>query len=311
MISSFSGDPFLATRAARRQLASLRAAGAEVSDPGEDITRETILAAAGQAGLFGGTVLWLDFDAAFTGQAGVKARNAAMKALAGVSGADAVVVDSSATPARQKQWLELGEHHNLPTPRFRALETWVASELKAAGVKFSREVPALMTELFGEDLPAIASEVNKLALLDGEVDAERLRNVTGKSAVADSFGFIDAVSAGDAAAALRQLRALREQDEDAIRILAAAAWQFGLVARCSALLQDDPRASDAQVAAALGQRPFVAQKVRRIAARLDEAAVRDVLREIAGADLASKTGRDPDWALEKMAVNLSSRLNRS
>lgn len=310
MISSFSGDPFLATRAARQKLASLRAAGSEVSDPGEDITRESILAAAGQAGLFGGTVLWLDFDAAFSGQAGIKARNAALKALAEVSGADVVVVDSSATPARQKQWLELGEHQHLPTPRFRALETWVASELKAASVSFSRDVPALMTALFGEDLPAIASEVNKLALLDGEVDAERLKTVTGKAAVADSFGFLDAVSAGDAAAALRQLRTLRDQDEDAVRILAAAAWQFALVARCAALLHDDPRASDAQVASALGQRPFVAQKVRRIAAGLDEAALRDILAQVAAADLAGKTGRDADWALEQMAVNLSSRLAR-
>lgn len=309
MIHSFSGDQFLAVRAARELLRELRATAGEFTELSEDLTEESVKAVALQSGLFGAGGLYLDFDTAFSGQAGVKPRNAVLKLLPALPADLAViVVDSSATEARQKQWNAISRHRHLPTPRFQALERWVAAELDAAGVNRQRGVPAVLVELFGEDLPAIASEIGKLALLDGELSEARVREVTGKTGVTDAFALIDALVAGDAAAALAQCRLLAQQAEDGVKVLAAVSWQFGLVTRCVGLLASEPRTSDSQVASRLKVKPFVAGKVKRIASRLDEASLRPLLGAIAAAELASKTGRSPDWALERMAISVTELL---
>lgn len=309
MIHSFSGDPFLAARAARARLAELRDEVPEFTELDGELTPEAVQAVVGQAGLFGASGLYLDFDSAFSGQAGVKPRNALLRSLAQLPpGSVLVVVDSSATEARQKQWRALGEHVHLPAPRFGALTRWVAQELSAQGVRYSREVPALITELFGEDLPAIASEAVKLSLLERELSGDDVRELTGKTEVTDSFALIDALVAADTGRALRLCRALAQQAEETIRVLAAITWQFSLVARCVALLANEPRASEGRVASALKVKPFVAGKVLRIAGRLDEARLLPLLSSIAAAELASKSGRDADWALEKLTVELSQQL---
>ena len=309
MIESYSGDAFLAARAARARLAQLRSESFEMTELAEDLTPDRVQAVAGQSGLFGAGALYLDFDAAFSGQAGVKPRNAMLKLLPTLSGDTRIIVlDSSATAARQKQWKAMGEHVNLPTPKWGALERWIADELKATGVNFKRDVPGVMVELFGEDLPGIASEIMKLQLVGVELTAGNLRELTGKEGVADAFSLLDAIVAGDSAAAVEQCRALRRQDEDGVKVLAAVSWQFGLVARCTGLLQAEPRAGDSRVASALKVHPFVAGKVRRIAAGLNEQSLKPVLSAIADAELASKSGRSGDWALEKLALQLSSQL---
>lgn len=306
MIISFSGDPFLAARAARARLAGFVREGHEAVELSENLDAAALAAAAGQTGLFGSSVIFLDFDGAFSGQAGIKPRNAVLKALENVPPDQPVVVlDSSATDARRKTWLKLGEHVHEPTPRFQALERWIAGELKRAGLKADRTVPAVFRELFGEDLPAIASEIVKLSVLGADLDEASLRRLTGKSSVTDSFAFVEEVTKGDAAAALGSLRLLRSQAEEAIRVLAAVCWQFTLVARTSAELAADPRVADGQLARTLGVSPFAAGKARRIAARLDEARLLPLLDSIAQAELAAKTGRNADWALEKLAISLS------
>jgi|SRR5690625_2505007 len=309
MIISFSGDPFLATRAARRKLSELRETVPEFTELAGELTPDRVASATAQAGLFGASGLFLDFDSAFSGQAGVKPRNALLKALGSLApDSTVIVVDSSATPARQKQWQALGEHVHLPAPRFQALSRWVSRELQEAGVEYEAGVPELLIELFGEDLPALASEVVKLSLLGRQLRRTELAELTGKSEVTDAFAFMDAIVAGDAARALELVRLLQQQSEDAVRVLAALSWQFSLVSRCVGLLAAEPRANDSRVASALKLKPFVAGKVRRIAARLQEQQLLPVLEAVAEAELAAKGGRDGSWALEKAALELSARF---
>ncbi|HZJ09220.1 MAG TPA: hypothetical protein VFD39_05955, partial [Trueperaceae bacterium] len=91
MIVSFSGDAFLARRAARRYLSRAGLDPKHVSELGEDLKVDDIALQASQASLFGPAALLLDFGEAFSGQAGVKPRNEAMAALGRV-GSDALVV---------------------------------------------------------------------------------------------------------------------------------------------------------------------------------------------------------------------------
>ncbi len=309
MIHAYTGDAWLAMRSARKLMRESRAHGVEVTELGEGMSAAQVSGLASQSGLFGSTGLFLDFDAAFRGQSGVRPRNELLKTLPSLpEDTLVIIVDATDSAARQKAYRAAGKLLHQPTPRFRALIEWVKSELKSQGVRYRAGVAEELVELFGEDLPVISSEVAKLALLDEEFTRERVREIAGKLALRDAFDLIDAIGSGDAADALLVCRGLQEQGEAAARVLAALAWQFSLVARCAALLQESDRVDEAQAARELGARPMAARKSLALARKLDGARLRHVFELLSEAEFAAKTGRDEAWALERAALRLSGVL---
>lgn len=306
MILTFSGDPFLARRAARSALAERGVNTAEIVTFGDGLDLAEVMRASSQGGLFGQVALFLDFDEAFSGQAGVQPRNEAIAALDGLDeGALVVVLDSGATPARQKRYRALGSLDHRPTPRYERLPRWVAAELKDAGVRFERDVPQALADLFGEDPAAIASEIAKLAVLEEEVDAERVRVLANRPAAHNAFDLIERVVAGDTAGALAVARTLLERGEAPQRVFGALTWQFGLVARAVALRAAEPDADARRAAAALAAHPTAARRALAIAERFDERSLREALHLLLDADGRAKSGGDPEWALEGVALELA------
>lgn len=310
MVLSFSGDPFLAPRAARRALRARGFRSEDVTELGEGMTPPQVAQLAAQSGLFGQTALLLDFDAAFKGQAGVKPRNDTLKALENVQDTFIVVLDLTATPARQKTYGELGTHESLPTPRYGALTHWVRQELQAAGLEFERDVPDTLADLFGEDLPGIAAEIQKLAVLDETLTSSRVRDIANRPASRDAFALIEAISAADPRRALSICRSLIAQGEAPPRVLGALTWQYTLVARCVGLQAGRARVDPGLVVQTLKVKPFVAQKALTLAKPLDETSLKRVLTSLLRADVAMKTGKDEVWALTSLALELSTRRGR-
>jgi len=318
MLQVFAGDGFLARRAALTALAELRA-----SDPALEVVRldeglqaDAVREALGQGGLFGRVALFVDLDEAFAGAGQNAERTAVIDALAAhgealaAGVADAVVLDGSATAARQRRWRGIGELRVLPTPRFGNLTRWVVQELSAAGVTVRGDVAGTLVDLFGEDLPGIAGEVAKLALLDGAITPERARAIAHRPAARSAFDLTDAIAAGDAASALRTARGLLEVGEAPVRVMAVLAWQIDLVVRCAALALRDPEVTPEAVARELKSSPYPTKKALAVARGLDEAALADLAGRTVAADVAMKTGRDPAWALESVVIDLAGRFAR-
>ena len=308
MILSFSGDPFLVARASRRALRARGFPAEHTTELGEGMSAPVVAQVAAQSGLFGQVALLLDFDAAFKGQAGVKPRNEVLKVLENVPPDTLVVVlDLGATPARQKTYNALGTHEALPTPRFNALTHWVRQELYAAEVETEKDVPDTLADLFGEDLPGIAAEIQKLAVLGETLTSERVREIVNRPASRDAFDLIEAVSNADTRRALSICRSLVAQGEAPPRVLGALTWQYNLVARCVGLKEGRARVDAGLITQTLKVKPFVAQKALALARNLDEAGLKHVLTSLLRADVAMKTGKDEVWALESLALELSSR----
>ncbi len=306
MVLAFSGDPFLATRAAKRTLAARGFRSEAVTELGEGMNADEVAHLAAQSGLFGQVALLLDFDAAFKGQAGVKPRNEVLKALeAAPPDTLVVLLDLEATAPRQKTYKALGHHEHLPTPRFDALNHWVRQELSDLNIRFQKDVPETLADLFGEDLPGIAAELQKLAVLDEELSSLRVREIANRPAARDAFDLIEATANGEVARALVICQSLIHQGEAPARVLGALAWQYNLVARCVALQEGRAKVEAGLVAQTLKIRPFVAQKALAIAKKLDEKRLKRVLSLILEADVATKTGKDEVWALESLALRLS------
>lgn len=318
MLQTFAGDAFLARRAALKALADLRETdpALEVVRLDEGLQAEAVREALGQGGLFGRVALFIDLDEAFSGAGQNAERTAVIDALAGHSEAlaagvpDAIVLDASATAARQKRWRGLGQLRVLPTPRFGKLTRWVAQELEAAGVTVRGDVAGTLVDLFGEDLPGIAGEVAKLGLLEGAITPERVSVIAHRPAARNTFDLTDAIAAGDAASALRTARGLLEVGEAPIRVMAVLAWQIDLVVRCAALALRDPEVTPEAAARELKSSPYPTKKALGVAGGLDEAALADLAQRTVAADVAMKTGRDPAWALESVVIDLAALFDR-
>jgi DNA polymerase-3 subunit delta len=305
MIAAFSGDPFLATRAARRLLKA-KGLSHDVTELGEGMTAEQVSQLAAQSGLFGQVALLLDFDLAFKGQAGVKPRNEVLKALEHApEDTFIVIIDLEATEARQKTYKSLGENHHYPTPRFSALTHWIRQELSEEKIRFHKDVPDTLADLFGEDLPGIAAEIQKLAVLDEELSSSKVREIVNRPAARDAFSFIEATASGNAAEALNICQSLLAQGEAPPRVLGALTWQYNLVARCVAMREDRARVDPALIAQTLKIKPFVAQKALAIAQKLNEQALLKILTMILESDKDMKTGKDEVWALESLAIRMA------
>lgn len=310
MIVSFTGDAFLARRAAKRYLNERGFRGAGVVELSAPFDPAAVAQAAGQGGLFSEIALLLDLTDAFPGQAGTKPRNELLAALSRLETETLIVVyEPDPTDARRRSLAEISDHLDLPTPRYEALPRWVAGELKEAGVEFEQGVPQLLADIFGEQPAEIASEIGKLSLLRERLSVERVRRIVNRFAARDAFDLIDMVAAGDAAGAVAIAAQLGEEGEAPQRVLGALSWQFMLVAKAVALrVRTAPkRVSAQQAAGALKVRPFVAQKALSLAEGLGEDDLPEVLGQLLAADLRAKSGGDPQLALESVVISLAGR----
>ena len=101
------------------------------------------------------------------------------------------------------------------TPRHK-LPDWLLLRMRARGVDASHEAAELLAERVEGNLLAAAQEVDKLALLvdrKQRIDAKQMEQLVADSARFDAFKLVDACINGDAARALRIVRALRAEGE--------------------------------------------------------------------------------------------------
>lgn len=306
-VLSFSGHPFLAARQARNTVQELHGPGAHITDIEPPLDVDELLQRCQQGGLFEQPIFQLDFNQFFVGQAGIKPRNALLRALQGADfGATLVLLDPDATPARQKTLKQLGEHVHVPLPRFEQHVRFVRDALTEVGLTFAHDVPALFSELFAEEPAEMYAEFEKFLVLDEYLTREFVIDIVQRPVRRDAFELIDAIAAGDAAGAATIARTLLGQGEAALRIMGAIAWQLQIVVRTVAYLASSPRgASQQQLAQALGIRPFVAGKALRIARPLDEDRVRVLLGQFLAIETRLKSGGDEHVQLEAGVVRLA------
>ncbi|MEF2280043.1 DNA polymerase III subunit delta [Deinococcus sp. YIM 134068] len=295
---AFSGHRFLAEETMR---GTLTARGLSVRDlprlAGEEVTAQA-LAPLLAPGLFGDGGVIVDL-------AGVKPDKALLELLASAP-VTVAVLDEAPPATRLKLYESRGELHPSPAPQ-KAGEVagWVTQRARKLGLKLDRDAAAYLAEVFGPDLTGIAGELNKLTLLDPPHTADLVRRVVGREPPGDSFALLGAATTGHPGEAVTQLRRLLAGGEDPFKLLGAVVWQYSLVARCVALIQEEGRVTEAAAASRLGVKPYPAKKALDVARRLSEDRVRGHLARILDADVAMKRGLDPSATLERLVVQLS------
>jgi DNA polymerase III subunit delta len=196
----------------------------------------------------------------------------------------------------------------------KGLTQWVAERFAQHGVRAEPDACAVLVHLVGEDLDALASEIDKVAAwAAGEPVGEReIEELVAATADTPTYALTDAWARRDPAAALAASEAILDREgrprRDTVpRLASALAGHAGRMRRLKRLAAEGVRPREA--AGRLRMHPFHAEKVARQAEgfsfeELDEATAR-----LAALDLALKgdSRLAPDLELQRALIELSER----
>lgn len=108
------------------------------------------------------------------------------------------------------------------------LAAWIGKRLQQAGIQASHQAVEILADRVEGNLLAAVQEIEKLKLLlpEDEVDAATMSTVVADSARFNVFSLVDKSLEGDAQAACRTLRGLRDEGTEATVILWALAREL-------------------------------------------------------------------------------------
>lgn len=250
-------------------------------------------------GLFGDGGVVVDLD-------GIKPDKTLLSMLTSAQ-VTVIVLDAKPLVTRLKAYEKAGgEVISSATPQKTGeIVSWIMARAKKQKIQLGRDAAQYLAEVFGNDLASIASELNKLTLLDGPFSQEQLQRIVGREPPGDSFSMLGAATTGQLKDAVLQLRRLMALGEEPFKIMGAVIWQYSLIARCVALLVEEGRVNETVAAKKLGIKPYPAKKALAVARKLNEKRIHQHLKNILEADLAMKSGLDAEKALERLIVQLS------
>lgn len=196
----------------------------------------------------------------------------------------------------------------------KSLPNWVAERFAQRGVSAEADACTALVHLVGEDLDALASEIDKVATwAAGEPVGEReIEELVAATADTPTYALTDAWARRDTAAALAASEAILERESrprrDTVpRLAAALAGHAARMRRLKLLVAEGLRPREA--AGRLRMHPFHAEKVARQAEGFSVEDLRDATARLAVLDLALKgDSRLPaDLELQRALIELSER----
>lgn len=184
------------------------------------------------------------------------------------------------------------------------LGPFIRQAAQRRGKKIAPDAAELLAQWIGEDLAALDGEVEKLSLYAGEREVieggDVAAVVTATTGPAD-FALTNALTAGDARAALEALGGMLTRRGEEFKVLGQIGWHLRKVLRAQQLIAagESPEAALSACRVFYGKREFL-NLLRRRAGE----AVRQDFRRMIRADLGMKSGVDASAALQRLVVEL-------
>jgi DNA polymerase III subunit delta len=195
-----------------------------------------------------------------------------------------------------------------------ALPGWVAKQFRDRGIQAEPEACAALVQLVGDDLHALAAEVDKLSTwAAGEPVGEReVEELAAPAADTPTFMLTDAWAARDPARALGASETIFEREskprrDTAARLAGALGGHVGRLGAIKRLAAEGARPKD--VAGKLRLHPFYAEKLYRQSEAFSPEELREALVRLAELDgaLKGQSKLGPDLEIQRALVDLTAR----
>jgi DNA polymerase-3 subunit delta len=200
------------------------------------------------------------------------------------------------------------------TVQKKELSRWVSEQFRRRGVAAEPDACAALVQLVGEDLHALAQEIDKLATwAAGEPIGEReVEELAAAAADAPTFTLTDAWAARDPAGTLAASETIFEREskprrDTAARLAGALGGHLGRLASVKRLAVEGARSKD--IAGKLRLHPFYAEKLTRQADAFSPEELQDAVVRLAELDgaLKGQSKLAPDLEVQRALVDLTSR----
>lgn len=186
------------------------------------------------------------------------------------------------------------------------LLSWLAERAQLLDVRLDGAAAQRLTGYIGNDGRALVNELSKLACYvgrGGRITPQEVELLVQDAQEQNLFAFIDELSARQRGAALQSLRRLFADGQAATYILFMVARQVRILLGVKELATQRLRPDD--IAARLGQRPFVVRKALDQARGFSDAELARLHDRVLELDQASKTGRiEAETGLELLVAEL-------
>jgi DNA polymerase-3 subunit delta len=224
---------------------------------------------------------------------------------------ETVLILSATKLDGRRRWVkrakQVGYHFDFAPPEGAALVEWVIKAGRKAGLPVDHELAEMLCELVGNDLRALAAEVEKLALLKEEQaglsNPAALRGVIQHQRAVDPFEVVRALVPGDPAPALALWRRMAAEGHTAHELAPLIIWRVRQAALVASLIEEGR--SDAEVQSLAGLTPWAFQQVRGVAAAWGGAGAVRALRACRRCDAALKgSPLRPELVLERTLLDV-------
>lgn len=214
---------------------------------------------------------------------------------------------------RESHWLVrwvranagLAEVLPMPLPPFGEMPEWIRKKAAELGGKFSPQAARTLAEYSGTDTRLAMQEIEKLLTYVESartVEEADVALLTAGGRQAGMFDMVDALAGGNAAAALRLLHTLLEE-QDAQAAFAMVVRQFRLLLQAREVL--DEGGSEGDIVREMHQTPFVARKLSSQARRFSIGRLERIYHRLLEMDEGMKTSLvTPELALEMLVAEL-------
>jgi len=204
-----------------------------------------------------------------------------------------------------KKLEKISEVHFYPFPKLEgaSLSKWASQKIVSCNGTIAPEALRALVERAGEDLWQLDGEIQKLvAYADGEqIIKEMVDKLVRASFDSNIFALMDAVSSHRTAQVLQLLEEERASGAADGYIFSMLLRQIRILLGVRLCLDENPRANQNEIAAALDLHPFVAGKAVQQARNISTEKLRSVHDLLYTFDVGIKTGKYTD----KISVDLA------
>jgi DNA polymerase-3 subunit delta len=184
------------------------------------------------------------------------------------------------------------------------LSTWALGRAQLHGVHIS---PAMLQALLaktGGDSWHVDAELQKLgAYANGEpIDQKMIDALVRTETQEDIFAFLDALSSGKPAPALKKLADERLAGTDDFQLFGMLLRQIRILLQVRDLIDKTAGVTKQEVAQALGMHPYVAQKMLGEVRSWSTTRLEKIHALAAKLDKAMKTGLAPDISVDRLVA---------
>lgn len=203
------------------------------------------------------------------------------------------------TAAKRHGWVRA-----FTPPRGAELEAWLIQRALAAGSDLARPAAHALAALGGDDIRALAGEIEKLSTYvgaGGHIGLSEVRAATISSARSRIFDLTDALCRRDQKRGLAVLHALLDSGESPLGIVALTAIQTRSLIQVKALGEQGMRIP--MISKTAGIAPFLVEKLLPLARQFSYAQLEATHRRLQEVDNALKRSKmTPEMALDLLVI---------